>query len=302
MLHAEAKAINGLKNKRKFVDIVVCDPTIVNQFNYGTKVAIELKKSLTANDLNTELERFASYNGKVPRLYVISANRHRISSGVATELASKYQKSGAIIRVLTRHDFPDIRTRFTKPTAISSHKSPLRERVVDCIENTLKLYGENSKDAYHSFFWRNYEDDYTGRWTFPCEGDFAAQLYHLLRSRLKQCAVLPEYRSPSEPSRSVDLFVHGGSESVGIEIKMNYDNFKGKGESAEGAKLSRGFKAMSRDHRNHLNVLVVIQGEYAYAGNNKAIAHAELRKHSAKFSLMSYFERSKQVWGPEAFR
>ena len=302
MLHAEAKPINGLRGQRKFVDIVVCDPTIENRYNCRTEVAIELKLSLSARELDGELEKFASYNGKVPRLYGISGNHPRIGSRAAMEVASKFQKSGTIIGVLTRDDFPDIRAKTANFMSVDGNESRLAERVADCVRDTLKLYGENSKDAYHSFFWRNYEDEEERGWTFPCEGDFTAQLYHLLRSRLKQCAVLPEYRSPSEPSRSVDLFVDGGDESVGIEIKMNYDNFKGRGEDEETAKISRKFKAMSKDHGKHLNILVVIQGEHAYAGHNKANAHAGLRTHGAKFSLMSYAERRKEACGPEAFR
>ena len=79
---------------------------------------------------------------------------------------------------------------------------------------------------------------------------------------------------------------------------MNYDNFKGKGENAETAKITRKFKAMSREHPNHTNILVVIQGEAAYARDNKERTLEAMRRGGAKFGLMYYDERRNRATGP----
>ena len=178
---------------------------------------------------------------------------------------------GTTIEVLDRREFPAGRARRSSRKAEDEVQGRLVESVAECINAALDLYGKNRKDPYHGFLWRNYEYEHGTSigCTFPCEGDLCGQLFNLLRSRLKHCAITPEYKTPSASRSSVDLFVDGTGESVGIEIKMNYDNFKGKGESAEEAKISRKFEAMSLDHPNHTNLLVVIQGEAAYAGDNK---------------------------------
>ena len=113
---------------------------------------------------------------------------------------------------------------------------------------------------------------------------------------------LPSTKRPLHRPARVDLFIDGGGGSVGIEVKMNYDNFKGKGTDAETAKLSRKFKAMSRDHSNHVNVLVVIQGQRAYKGTNKFDTLARLRRERADFGLMYYDEYEARSVGPLPLR
>ncbi|MXY45775.1 MAG: hypothetical protein F4Y44_02095 [Chloroflexi bacterium] len=163
---------------------------------------------------------------------------------------------------------------------------------------TLDLYGKNQGDIRHSFFWRNYEY-HEGNWTFPSEGDFVAQLYHGLRVALGASAdIRTEYRPPSAPPRErVDLFVRRGDETVGVEVKMNYDNIC-KYKRDDTPKLSRKFSAMSDDNLNHSNFLVVIQGEHAYAKDNKAIALDKLRKTGADFRLLYCNETRNKAIGP----
>ena len=48
MLHAEASPINGLAGQLRKTDLLICDPTWENPFNYRTEAVIELKKSLAA--------------------------------------------------------------------------------------------------------------------------------------------------------------------------------------------------------------------------------------------------------------
>ena len=298
-LHVEANAVNGLRGKSRRADLVVCDPTDMDEFNYRVVVAIELKTSLDSQKLNRELEKFAGYNGKVPNLYIISANQPRIHREAAMGVVSEHMWGCESIEVIDR---TAISNRQGIPavvsTARSKDQSRLVENVTKCIKTTLNLYGRNSRDPYHSFFWRNYEYENEKGWTFPCEGDFTAQLYHRLRSGLRYCVVTPEYRTPSAHRSRIDLFVSGERSSVGIEVKINYDNFKGKGTNAETAKLSRKFKAMSNDHHNHTNILVVIQGQDAHKGDNKRSTLSRLRQEGADFGLMYYDEHQKKAIGP----
>ena len=302
ILHVEANAVNGLRGQSRRADLVVCDPTDQDGFNYKVKIAIELKKSLNSIELDSELEKFKGYNNKIPKLYIVSANPSMIDRETAMRVVSRYRSSKTRIDILDpaiilkNQRTGDIRR--TKSRAASS----VVERVTRCIKTTLELYGKNSKDPYHSFFWRNYEHENEKGWTFPCEGDFTAQLYHRIRSRLPECVVTPEYQTLSAHRSRVDLFVAGEGESVGIEVKMNYDNFKGKGTNAETAKLSRKFKAMSRDHDNHVNILVVIQGQMAHKGTNKLDTLSKLRRERASFGLMYCDEYQKKAIGPLALQ
>ena len=167
-----------------------------------------------------------------------------------------------------------------------------------CIITTLKLYGNNLEDIYHSFFWRNYEY-HEGNWTFPCEGDFVAQLYHRLRVTFgKITDVNTEYHTPSAHNRDVDLFVRRGDESVGIEVKMNYDNLY---RGSEVPNLSQKFDAMSDDNYNHTNFLVVIQGEYAHRVNREGVnrkADSLDRLRQKRFELFHYDEIRNKAIGP----
>ena len=78
---------------------------------------------------------------------------------------------------------------------------------------------------------------------------------------------------------------------------MNYDNIC-KYKRDDTPKLSRKFSAMSNDNLNHSNFLVVIQGEHAYAKDNKAIALEKLRKIGSDFSLLYYDEIRNKAIGP----
>ncbi len=305
MLHAEANAISGLSGKSRRADILICDPTRNSQFNYRTKSVIELKKFLNERELNHELEKFAGYGNSIPRLYIASANKSGVSAEDERRIMAEYQPR---IKGIKIHDRDTVMNHLHSQVSYGmkrkrnrSSRSTLAEKAERCIKETLNLYGRNQKDPYHSFFWRNYEYETGKGWTFPSEGDFVAQLYHRLRLQFDWSAVSTEYKVPSAPSPGrVDLFVDEENESVGIEVKINYDNFKGKGEKAETAKLSRKFNAMDNYRSNHTNVLVVIQGQDAHKGNNKANTLGQLRQSGSKFGLIYYDERNNKPVGPVA--
>lgn len=90
MLHAEAKPVNGLTGNGAYADLLLCNPTIQRGYNYKTEIVIELKKSLTAKDLNGEIDKFAKYNGAVWKLYIASANKLKIDRATAKRIALEH--------------------------------------------------------------------------------------------------------------------------------------------------------------------------------------------------------------------
>lgn len=302
MLHSEANAINGLRGMSRRTDMLICDPTENSQFNYKTKAVIELKKSLREREFSSELEKFAGYDNKIPRLYMVSANESKVSMEDGRRIVSEFTHRVSGVKLLDREIVANRRdsqsSHATKKTRRSS-KGSVADKVSKCIRDTLDLYGRSRRDPYHSFFWRNYEYENERGWTFPSEGDFVAQLYHRLRQKFGWHSVATEYGIPLYSSSSrVDLFVEEKNESVGIEVKINYDNFKGKGEQAETAKLSRKFDAMSNNSSSHTNFLVVIQGQDAHKGNNKANTLRQLKQLGSEFSLIYFDEREGKPVGP----
>lgn len=294
MLHAEAKPINGLKGKGSYTDLLICNPAIQREYNYKTEIAIELKKSLNSNELKTEIDKFSKYNSSVRRLYIASANEPRVNRENIKRIISKEKVPGTTILVFDRnlilHKYAlQSRQRIKAKTALS-------ESVAKCIRETLRLYGDNLGDPYHSFFWRNYEHENSRNWTFPCEGDFVAQLYHRLRVAFGHSAdISTEYHPLSAPNRMVDIFVQGSDETVGIEVKINYDNlYRGDEISI----LSQKFDAMNNDNANHSNFLVVIQGMDAHRGDHKRDALKRLRQSGSDFGLFHYDERRNKAIGP----
>ena len=55
---------------------------------------------------------------------------------------------------------------------------------------------------------------------------------------------------------------------------------------------------MSNGNLNHSNFLVVIQGEHAYAKDNKRIALEKLHKAGSDFRLLYYAEHDNKAIGP----
>lgn len=302
MLHSEADPIVGaswVKSRQKpKADILICNPVIEQKYNYKTEIVIELKTSLNSQKLNTEINKFAGYRGTVRKLYIASANQPIISRANAKRIASEHTPPGTSIEVFDRSST----THISSPQARrrSSAKTALSERVAKCIKNTLHLYGDDLTDKFHNFFWRNYisQDELNRRWTFPSEKDFVAHLYHRLRVTFgKGTDVNTEYSTPSAHNKYVDVFVRRGDETVGIEVKMNY-NPSNCSKPAVIKALSQKFDAMSKDNPNHTNLLVVIQGQDGYDGNAKWNALNRLRQTGSNVSLLYYAEHDKKAIGP----
>ena len=289
-LHAEAKPENGNPSK---ADLLICNPTINNGFNYRAEVLIELKTDLGEKDLRVELKKLQGYtDGSVRRLYVIPANRNKLSKVEETRVLSEYRKEARRLYILDRSAIAEAVSspQNVKPAA---PRQSLLDRTTQCIRETLNLYGKY-RQQYHSFFWCNYEHGQGKGWTFPVEGDFNAQLYHRLRTRLPRKASIQTEYSPAARLRA-DFFIKSATESVGIEVKMNWDQFKPKyKDGVETEKEARAilekFDAMSAVYSGHSNILVVIQGEEAYQAANKSGAIQELGRGSP-FRLFYYDEK-----------
>lgn len=292
MLHSEARPRDGLNRK---ADILICNPTVQRSYNYRTEVVIELKETLDETELNKELSKFSEYNNGIRKLYIVSANNPKIDRGNAKRVASGHNLSGASIEVFDRSSISH--TPASQSRRRGNAKTPLSERVAKCVTTTLNLYGKNREDIYHSFFWRNYEY-HEGEWTFPCEGDFVAQLYNRLRVEFGRTVdIHTEYRAL--PRKRVDLFIGRQRETVGIEVKINYDNlFRGK----EISNLSEKFDAMSDDYDKHTNFLVVIQGAHAYRGNHRDDSLRRLRQSGSDLRLFHYDEIRNKAIGPISVR
>ena len=303
MLHSEADPIvgaNWVKPRQKpKADLLICNPAIEQEYNYKTEIVIELKKDLDSKDLNYEIDKFAGYKGTVRKLYIAEANKPRIEKAYIKRIISERKPPGASIVAFDRSSIPHI----PAPQSLrrSRAKTALSGRVAKCIKDTLHLYGDDLTDKFHNFFWRNYisQSELSRPWTFPSEKDFVAQLYHRLRTRLKQSATIrTEYHPPSAPPRKrVDLFVEGASEAVGIEVKMNY-NPNNCSKPAVVKALSQKFDAMSNYYANHTNFLVVIQGQKGYDGNAKWNALDRLRQTGSELSLLYYAEHDNKAIGP----
>lgn len=293
-LHAEARALNGNPAK---ADLLICDPTRPNGFNYATEVIIELKETLNASALRTELEKFASYSDRaIRRLYLIPANRTTLTHHEQSSILKDYRPLSGKITILDRSSVKPGRARRARD---SGGNRPLVDQVSECIRRTLNLYGRN-REQYQGFFWCNYEHETNKGWTFPVEGDFNAQLYHLLRSKLPAAYIRTEYRPSSEVRSRADCFIANSVESVGIEVKMNWDQFRfqPRKKKQETDAILEKFDAMNLDRGGHSNLLVVIQGEDGHKSNNKEEALRRLQGED--FSLFYFDERRDSPVGPTA--
>ena len=291
-LHAEAKAENGNAAK---ADILICNPTRPNGFNYTTEVIIELKDTLTARALRTELEKFGTYRDRsIRRLYLIPANKTTLRDHEKSGILSEYRRSARMLTILDRSSVKPGRVRKARH---SGGNRPLATQVSECIRRTLNLYGKNRRQ-YQGFFWCNYEHEINKGWTFPVEGDFNAQFYHFLRSTLPAAGIRTEYRPSSAVRNRVDFFIADSGESVGIEVKMNWDQFRFQPRKTkqETDAILEKFDAMNHDQSNHSNLLVVIQGEDGHKVNNKSEAMRRLQGED--FSLCYFDERRNIPVGP----
>ena len=291
-LHVEAKPENGNPSK---ADLLVCNPASRNPFNYAAEVVIELKGTLNSKALRTEVEKFSKYTDtSIRKLYLIAGNRTTLTESQKSATLSDHPGVARKLTFLGREVIP---AKSSSRRRASRSKRSLFDRVAESIRRTLNLYGRHRRQ-YHGFYWCNYEHEQNKGWTFPVEGDFNAQLYHRLRtSPAGDITVLTEHRPSSTGRERVDLFITGAEESVGIEVKMNWDQFRHQpGKKLEADSILEKFHALGDRQPNHKNILVVIQGHDGHKSSNKSEALKYL--DGKGFSLFYYDERQNVPVGP----
>ena len=291
LLHAEAKPVNG--NPRK-ADLLICNPSTPKPlFNYRTEVVIELKKTINARAFHKEVDKFISYRPcGVRRLYVIAANSNNLGDG---EKAAILKEHGLVPSKVIVYDRATIHEIKPSMRIQDTTTAGLKGVVSACIEKTLLLYGKG-RHQYHGFFWCNYEHEENKGWTFPAEGDFNAQLYHLLRTRLpKEAKIQTEFKLSQG---RCDFFISCGGRSVGIEVKMNWDQFRHQPSRAkqEVDAILDKFAAMRFRKSRHSNLLVVIQGHDGFKSDNRRKALRGLSGKAVGFELFCYDEERGSVF------
>jgi len=292
ILHSEARVHEASASK---ADILICDPAAPEAFNFRTLFVIEAKVRVTLPELKKELKKFSRYAPRPVALYLVSQLPPTVSHQQAAELASGFG--------FLQHWGGMFGPGDVKPVRLRSRGTELsHSRFVAAINEALLLYG-NARRQFHGFYWCNYQHELSKGWTFPCEGDFNAQLYSRLRATFGANAeVHTEFQSGSS-RRRVDFLIRSGSSSVAAEVKMNWDQFKPKYK--KGAPLPseaetitmkmRGLASLTKDHQN---VLVVIQGVDGHKSNHKALALRSLKASDVPLELHYYDEARNTPSGP----
>lgn len=290
-LHAEGKVQNGNPAK---ADLLVCDPFVFQGFNYKVDHVIELKVSLTAKALKDEIGKLNSYQRRISGIWLISLNPLRIP----TEGIPKEHPAAESLRVIGPTGIGD-----ATPEIHRDQEAPSLSEVVlivgRCVDKCLNLYG-NGKGQFQSHFWCNFEHELERRHSFPCEGDFNAQLYHCLRINLPaSLRIYSEYSPQSLSRRRIDFLIKapGGEWAIPIEVKMNWDQFKPKYKNrapirSEALTILDRFSAVKEEMIRISPILVVIQGEWRRATKmpNKENALRDLETAAFPFELACYDE------------
>ena len=265
-LHAEAKVENGNRAK---ADLLVCDPFVFQDFNYKVDQVIELKVSLTAKALRDEITKLDSYQNTASGIWLVSLNPLRIP----TEKIPETHPAAESFHVIGPAENKDVEPNVHRGQDVPSMSEAL-QIVNNCIDRCLNLYG-TGKEQYQSFFWCNFEHELERRHSFPCEGDFNAQLYHCLRLRLPtSLRIHSEYTPKSLSRRRIDFLIQDPNEAwaIPIEVKMNWDQFKPKYKNrqmirSEAHTILDRFSAAKQEVAQVSPILVVIQGEWRRVTN-----------------------------------
>ena len=294
-LHAEAKVENG--NAKK-ADLVICDPSGEgsDQFNYKVEHIIELKKRFNSREIGKEIEKLNTYKKPYSTAWFVSAEHVHVEK---RRVISKPKATGQLYI-----EFPES----SPGREIIYNKSDMKiEKALKIVEeaifNCLSLYGSNKKQ-YKSFFWCNYEHEQERHHSYPCEGDFNAQLYHQFRLKFPPEIIIRSEYSPSNlPGKRIDLVVENPSEnwSIPIEVKMNWDQFKPKYKDrkpmrSEAKTIIDKFQAVYSEKSMVKPILVVIQGEWRLSTrDNRGPALADLERSNVSFKLARFDENGNEV-------
>lgn len=295
-LHAEGKAENGNPAK---ADLLICDPTVFQGFNYKVDHIIELKVSLTKRALRDEMKKLDSYKKRTDGIWLVSLKPLNFSD----EDIPKEHSATNSLRVIGPKTTGDTNTvkSFYRQTPSMSAALKIVSR---CIDKCLNLYG-SGKEQFQSYFWCNFEHELRRSHSFPCEGDFNASLYHSLRKGLPSSLIIrSEYSPKSLSRRRIDFLIQdpGGKWAIPIEIKMNWDQFKSKYKDelvvqSEALTILERFSAIQEEFMYIAPILVVIQGEWRRMTKmqNKENALIDLDTANFPVELVSFDENANAI-------
>ncbi len=295
-LHAEAKVENG--NPRK-ADLVICDPSGEgsDDFNFKVEHIFELKRKFNEAAIVKEIEKLDSYRLEYNSVWFISAEY--LAEGM--RIPNPKTKVTDQLHVV----YPDTNCEQKIKGEISGMGiKDAQVMVKEAINECLNLYGSN-KNQYKSFYWCNYEHELERRHSYPCEGDFNAQLYHRLRLRLPQGVTIRSEYSLRELSRKrIDLVVENPEKnwSIPIEVKMNWDQFKPKYKNkipqrSEANTIVDRFEAIISEKSEVRPILIVIQGEWRRPTEMKIkeSAMSDLKRAKVSFEFACFNEIANKI-------
>ena len=268
-LHAEGKAENGPNGKK--IDLLICNPHIKQSFNYGVDFLIEIKQSMNLTGVKAELKKINTYKKKYKRIYLVSINR--INKDQTLQYIIENNKNYQDI-VLVGPD--DVKHANTKTEPRSSNYDDIFNSVNAAINEALTRYGFG-RQQYQGYYWCNYEGELNKKQSYPCEGDFVALLYHLIRKKeFGQIRINSEVK-PQNSSTRIDLTISSLDNSwcMPIDVKMNWDQFKPKPNRTpvhEAALINYRFELLSKEFKQIKPIVIVIQGVLAQVSDKKSIS------------------------------
>lgn len=278
ILHAEAKAYNGQANylnslgisTKAQADLLLCNPYDYNsscgefgRYNYKPEVIIELKLKYSPAETRKIIQSYAPYlnqfnfNGS---FFIIYANDCHVDTDYIQKLENEFQLP-IRIKAICRSSFQTI----IHSPSINPLELPFEDKdLFDCFNEALKLYGYSWNKTEKAFYWRNCQQqgELDKEYTFPCEGDFNAHLYHILKTRLsKKVKIFAEVKPGSASNKRIDLSIETANKIYFIEVKMNWDQFRKGCEPP--LNIVDKFKLINKNvyHKPHRNIILMIQGD-----------------------------------------
>jgi len=283
-LHSEGKCENG--NAKK-ADLLICNPYVLQRFNYKVDYIIELKHKLHRNDVESEIKKIESYHKAYKQIYIISGEQTSLNLGEAKEVVGGNSNAIEIIQPNMVVKKPSLNCSDSKRIGLSGTLRTVHR----CIRETLELYG-NGRQQYHGFFWCNYEDEQTKGQTYPCNTDFICQLYHRLR-----CCLPPNIVVQKDHGDIIKLEVISEKDSwcIPITVDMNWDQFRPeKNKEHKAVVFVDRFLSIRSKYGQSRPITIVIQGSLGHDNDNKPRAMSILRNAKIKFDLMCYDERKSK--------
>jgi hypothetical protein len=290
-LHAEGRI---LSERPQRADLLLCDPSRRQRFNYEVSEVLELKQRFSERDAKAEIEKFQAYGRSFGGLYLIAPE-------ASATLDLPESLNGTPVHLLHRANVPTVRgDEFTDDRALSLDSAVAIVRAA--IDAALELYGRG-RQQYHGFYWCNWPHDTGLGFSYPSEGDFNAQLYHALRRRLPASVEIRcEVRPPNDPRRRIDLVISDCSRrwAIPIDVKMNWDQFKpsyknGVLQPPEAKVIMQRFRDLGASYPAWQAMLIVIQGDWRLPRDIRSQALPLLEDCEYPLELVMYCEEQDRI-------